>query len=151
MKGLKPIIALIGLSLMTSSCMSDAYLFNDKKEESRVEQLQSSLIGHWVFESENGESIVLGVQEESNELSLNTPQGAKAIESVKTMGDLGLVIQFKTDEGLEKIIAKFKSYQRTTLMLMNPEGIDLGLNSESLVTLRKAKEETVLTASSNDQ
>ncbi|WP_420388235.1 hypothetical protein [Roseivirga sp.] len=148
MKGLKLIIALIGLSFMTSSCISDAYLFNDKDEESKVEQLQSSLIGHWVFESDNGESIVLGVQEESNELSLNTPQGAKTIESVKTMGDLGLIIQFKDSE---KVIAKFKSYQRTTLMLMNPEGIDLGLNSQLLITLRKAKEETVLTASSNDQ
>lgn len=110
---------------------------------------QEALIGHWVVESGLSESMVLGIQSDAEVLKLKTPTGNKEVMAVKKLGELAFVLEVKEGDGVEKVMARFNSYQRNTLTLMNAQIIP-GFSAEMSVTLRKAKEETVLTASSND-
>jgi len=151
MKSLQLTVTVFILLLSVFSCADDAYIFNNKEEQARVSEYQGALIGQWVSDTANGEDLMLGINQDEDGLKLRTPNGYKKIEAIETMGDLGFIMELKNGQHTDKIVAKFKSYQKTTLMLMNPEGVDLGLNHQSQITLRKVKEEPVFTASSNDQ
>lgn len=145
------ILKALALTILFSSasCSSPASLFGNKAEVEEILAQQEALIGHWVVESGLSESMVLGIQSDAEVLKLKTPTGNKEVMAVKKLGELGFVLEVKEGDGVEKVMARFNSYQRNTLTLMNAQIIP-GFSAEMSVTLRKAKEETVLTASSND-
>ena len=132
------------------SCTDDSYIFSNKEEQAKISEYRGALLGQWVSDTEKDENLVLGIMQGEEGLMLHTPSGDKSIEAIETMGDLGMIMLLKNGPNSSKIMAKFKSYEKTTLLIMNPDGVDLGLNNQTQIILKKAKEETVLTASSND-
>ncbi|KYG77449.1 hypothetical protein AWW68_01375 [Roseivirga spongicola] len=132
-------------------CADDAYLFTDKEEQAKLANHQQALVGQWVLESENDTELVMGIKPTDSALTLLTPTGEAIIESIKPLGDLGLVLELRNGESSDRIMAKFKSYQKTTLVLMTVQGVNLGIEAEVPMTFKKLKEEAVLTASSNDK
>ena len=141
---------IITVFVTSFSCSNDSYIFSDKEEQMKVAENQGALIGQWVLESSKQNDLVIGIRENSAQLSLQTPNRETKIESIKNLGDLGFVLELNDGNKVEKLMAKFMSYQRTTLVLLNVDGFDLGIDSEVPMTFKKVKEETVLTASSND-
>lgn len=146
------ILKVIALTLMITftSCSSPASLFGNKAEDEKMQEQQEALIGQWVVESGLSENMVLGIQTDAEVLKLKTSTGDKDVLAIKKLGELGFVLELSEGDGVEKVMARFNSYQRNTLTIMNAQIIP-GFSSELSVTLRKSKEETVLTASSNDE
>lgn len=142
-------LSVLGLLFSIASCSSQASLFGNKAEEEKMMERQEALIGHWVVDSGANQNTVLGIQPESEMLKIKTPEGDKAVLAVKKLGELGFVIEIEIEDKVEKVMARFNSYQKNTLTLMNAQIIP-GFGSDMCITLRKAKEETVLTASSSN-
>ncbi|WP_305982271.1 hypothetical protein [Roseivirga thermotolerans] len=145
---MKKIIALLTILVAAFSCANETYLFADKKQEEALAQHSQALLGRWAPEKAPNDQFMVGFERVEEGMALQTPSGTKMVQNIQPVGALGLAIHLTDGNVSRKVMAQFTSYQRTTLVLMNSEGLDLGIGSQYPLVLRKTKEETVTTASS---
>lgn len=142
------IVFLIGISF--NACTDSQYLFVGKQEQQLIQDNRQALKGTWKVQNGNDE-LVLRVNEEEENLILHSPSGKQEISLIENWSALGLVMKFKEGKTEKSIMAQFKSYERSTLTLMNVNEMNLGVDAQRLpLTFKKIKEETILTASSQN-
>mgnify|MGYP006932097984 CR=1 FL=1 len=141
-------VFLFGISI--NACTDSQYLFMGKQEQQLIQDNRQALKGTWKVQNGKDE-LVLQVNEDEESLILHSPSGKQEIRLIENWSALGLVIKVKDGENEKSIMAQFKTYERSTLTLMNVNEVNLGVNAQRFpLTFKKIKEETVLTASSQN-
>ena len=147
--GNKKLLWVVCVFVVTVGCKSESHLFN-KRDREELKGNQEALLGQWVIVNEKkaeGKVLLDFEKGGKEELMLKIDNKPVKITTFRMMGGLDFIIEFKKEDGREKqLLGQFKSYSRSSLLVMNTEVL-LDTGSFRSLTLKKLKTETELTAS----